>query len=397
MGEEGLTAAADRSARGAGFMDATARREFALISAAALLLSLTSSHASLMAFALQRSGYTLSQIGVLLGSMAITTVLFTLLAGAMVTRFGAVRSAQIAMVASSLGILSLVWTLNNFWGALASRLLWGAGVGLFLPSSMVYLQSRLNTVRFVYLVTVFSAMVPIAQAIAPSIGEFVLDRFGVRAMFIEGAIPSAVGLLLTIPLRPLARPTVSGRLEFRSSFQRRYLLPVIGLLAGGTVFGYAVAYIGSALAERSVSLSWFFLASTAAMIGGRLGASRLITRLEPPVTAGCGLLVSCVSLVLAAFANSPWMAALAGAALGAGNSVMYPVLSSWMSTGLSATQRAGVQSLAATAFYFGIYATPFPQSLLIAALGYVGTQFTLAAAGTATGLTMIVIGRSGRT
>jgi hypothetical protein len=87
------------------------------------------------------------------------------------------------------------------------------------------------------------------------------------------------------------------------------------------------------------------------------------------------------------------MAALAGAALGVGNSVMYPVLSSWMSYGLGPTQRAGVQALAATAFYFGIYAAPFPQSWLIGWIGYASTQLWLAGVCTLVGLVMIFAGR----
>jgi predicted MFS family arabinose efflux permease len=308
-------------------------------------------------------------------------------------RIGALAAVRWALVATSLGMVSLVWTREYFWAALSSRLVWGMGIGLFLPCSMVYLQSRLNQVRFVYLVTLFSAMVPLAQAIAPTIGEFTLDHFGPQVMFVEGAIPALLALVLTFKMRPLERPTLSGRLDFRSSLHTRYALPVLGLLAGGTIFGYAIAYIGPALGERNISLSWFFVASTVAMIGGRVGASRRLTMLPPPLIAGVGLLFSCASLVLAAFAGDRFVAALAGAALGMGNSVMFPVLSSWMSHGLAPTQRAGVQSIAATAFYFGVYATPFPQSWMIGAMGYGNTQLVIAAAGTIVGAVMIAAGR----
>jgi predicted MFS family arabinose efflux permease len=239
----------------------------------------------------------------------------------------------------------------------------------------------------------FSAMVPIAQAIAPTIGEFTLRSMGPHVMMVEGAAWVLCGLILTVPLRPLPKPTASGRLDFRSSLQRRYILPVAGLLAGGTIFGYAFAYIGPALAERGISLSWFFIASTFAMIFGRVGIGRYVSVLPPPFIAGLGLLFSCLSLVVAAFAVHPLVAAVAGAALGIGNSVMYPVLSSWMSYGLGPTQRAGVQSLAATAFYFGIYAAPFPQSWVIGAIGYVRTQLWLAAACAIVGVVMVFLGR----
>ena len=384
----------DDEARRAGFIDSIARREYFLVAIATLSFSTSAAHASLMALAFERTGYDLSAIGVLLSSLAVTTMTFTLASGWIMTRIGSLASLRIAMLTTGLGIISLAWTIDSYVAALGSRLIWGIGVGLFLPCSMVYLQSRLNPTRFVYLITVFSAMVPIAQAIAPSIGEFVLTHFGPRIMLIEGSAWVLCGLLLTLQLRPLPKPTASGRLDFRSSLQRRYLLPISGLLAGGTVFGYAFAYIAPALEQRGISLSWFFIASTGAMIFGRVGISKYITALQPPVIAGAGLLFSCASLALAAFATHPLVAALAGASLGIGNSVMYPVLSSWMSYGLGPTQRAGVQSLAATAFYFGIYAAPFPQARLIAIIGYANTQLWLAAACSIVGFVMIFAGRT---
>ena len=385
--------ALDDAAHRAGFIDAQARREYFFVAASTLFFSTSAAHASLMALAFERSGYDLSTIGSLLASLAGTTVAFTLMSGWIMTRIGALQGMRLAMLATGLGMLSLNWTMDSFTQALASRLLWGVGIGLFLPCSMVYLQSRLNLTRFVYLVTVFSAMVPLAQAIAPSMGEFTLDRFGPQTMMIEGAAWVLFGLLMTVRLRPLPRPTVSGRLDFRSSLHSRYALPVLGLLGGGTIFGYAFAYIAPSLEPRGISLSWFFIASTTAMIFGRVGISRFIQTMSPPLIAGIGLLFSCLSLTIAAYAFHPLVAAVAGAALGVGNSVMYPVLSSWMSHGLGATQRAGVQSLAATAFYFGIYAAPFPQAWIIGRIGYANTQLLIAAVCTVVGGVMIAAGR----
>ena len=64
---------------------------------------------------------------------------------------------------------------------------------------------------------------------------------------------------------------------------------------------------------------------------------------------------------------------------GVGYSVVYPVLSGWMSEGVEPTERAGPQALLNTAFNIGIFLMPYPQALLIGAVGYGGTAMILAA------------------
>lgn len=62
-----------------------------------------------------------------------------------------------------------------------------------------------------------------------------------------------------------------------------------------------------------------------------------------------------------------------------GYSVVYPVLSAWMSEGVEPAERAGPQALLNTAFSIGIFLMPYPQALLIGAFGYGPTAMILAA------------------
>ena len=64
---------------------------------------------------------------------------------------------------------------------------------------------------------------------------------------------------------------------------------------------------------------------------------------------------------------------------GVGYSVVYPVLSGWMSEGVEPTERAGPQALLNTALNIGIFLMPYPQALLISAFGYGATAMILAA------------------
>ena len=379
----------DSAARAAGFVDAVSRREFWIVALATLLFSITVTHSTLVAVALARSGYPLEQIGILLSIIAVPVVAGTFFSGLLIGRFGARGAMRIAMAFAVLGVGSMALTRDYFWAAMASRLLWGIGVGFSLPPTMVYIQSRLTQARFVYLVSAFSATVPLGLAFAPAIGEFVLNRFGIAAMFLVGAVPAAIAFALTFALRPLEKPKAGQGLGISAAARGWHVLAVMALFIGGAHYGYAASYLSPALEHAGTPLGWFFVPLTLAMIFSRVGAMRKLSMFHPRYLAAGGLVVTSVSLLVAAWNSGPAFALVAGLLLGMGNSMMYPVISAWMARGCPPAQRGGVQAIAATAFYGGIYTTPWPETFIVAGWGYPATQAVLGAIGVAMSLVLL--------
>ena len=381
---------ADEAARARGFADAQSYREFWIAAAASLLFSITTCHSALVAIALQHTGYDLHAIGILIGITAAPVLLVTVFSGVITARLGALGALRLAMVLLAIGVGSLAFTRLNFWTALTSRLVWGVGVGLFLSPLMVYVQSRLTPLRFVYLVAAFSATVPLALAIAPPIGEVILDRFGETAMFLTGAIPAAIAAALTLLLRPLARPEHKGGGSLIKAARSWHLLPVAGLLIGGAHYGYTSAYLAPALREWGTALGWFFVPMTIAMIFSRIGAMRRLSALPPRLLSSAGLIGSSLALIVCAYQRGPLFAAMAGIMLGIGNSMMYPVISAWLGRGAGPADRPGVQALASTGFYAGVYLTPWPETYLIAAGGYSFAQIFMGLVGIMFGIAIFL-------
>ncbi len=373
----------DSTAPDQDFIDQAAQREFWIIALASLLFSITATHSTLVAVAFGRLGYSLEQIGVVLSIIAFPVVASTFCSGLIIGWFGALGAMRISMLLGVLGVGSMALTSDAFVPSLVSRLLWGAGVGFFLPPTMVYVQSRLTPRRFVYLVSAFSATVPLGLAFAPAIGEFTLNHFGLRTMFISGAIPALIAFALTFGLRPLEKPKAGGGLGVAAAARRWHLFPVLALFIGGAHYGYTASYLSPALEHAGTALGWFFIPVTFAMIFSRVGAMRKLSAYHPRYLAGGGLLLTSVALAVAAWSASPGFALAAGLLLGTGNSMMYPVISAWMGRLCAPAQRGGVQAIAATAFYGGIYATPWPETYLVAAFGYSVTQAVLGGIGVA--------------
>ena len=373
----------DEQARDDGFIDARGRREYFLAAVATLLFSTTTTNSTLVAVVFHRAGFPLQTIGIVIGVLAISVLAATLGSGYVTARLGAVRAAHVAMGFAVVGVGSLAWTHGSFPGAIASRLVWGIGVGLFLGPMNLYMQSRLTPKRFVYLVTAFSSMIPLALAIAPPIGEQVLNHFGETALFLTGAAPALIAILVTLNLRPLPPPETRAGLGLLSAWRRWQFLPAMTLVLGGAQFGYLTSYLAPELVAHGIVLGWFYIPMTIAMIACRVFAMRRLSVLHPRTLAASGLVGCSLSLLAIAFAREPALVALAGVLLGLGNSMMYPVMSAWLGRFARKSEGGGVQAIVASAFYIGIYWAPWPLASLIAGAGFAAASLMLAGVGLA--------------
>ncbi len=368
----------DEAAVAAGFIDARARREYLQMAAAAFLISFTYSHAALLAVVFARENFDLHAIGLLLSLYAFPVIIFTFLSGAAAARFGVLNTCRIAIAVLVAGFFSLRYTAADFWPALASRLVQGVGQGLLLSAFVTYGQSRLNDRRFVYLIGLFTSLFTLAQAFAPPFGAFILNAFGAKAMFLEGAIPGCAAFALTFGLRPMPRPRQARGLDFSAALTHSRIPALAAVFVNGTMFGFTAAFLAALLEAKALPIGAFFFASTTTLFATRFLAMGALQALDRRVLVAGGLFSQGAGFMLLGFAGQSWLIVVCGILFGIGYSVVYPVLSAWMSEGVEPAERAGPQALLNTAFNIGIFLMPFPQALLIGAVGYGGTALVLA-------------------
>jgi MFS family permease len=366
-------------AKDAGFIDARARREYLQMGAAAFLVSFMYSHAALLAVVFAREGFDLRATGLLLSLYAFPVIVFTFLSGAVAARIGVLNAARLAIALMVVGFFSLRYTAADFWPALASRLVQGAGQGLLLSAFVTYGQSRLNERRFIYLIGLFSSCFAVAQAFAPPFGAVILNAFGAKAMFLEGAIPGCAALALTFGLRAIPRPRRTRGMNFAGALSHSRLPALAAVFVNGTMFGFTAAYLAALLQAKALPIGAFFFASTTTLFAARFLAMGALQALDRRVLVSIGFVSQGAGFVLLGLAGQSWLIVLSGILFGVGYSVVYPVLSGWMSEGVEPAERAGPQALLNTAFNIGIFLMPYPQALLIGAVGYGGTALILAA------------------
>lgn len=369
---------ADARATDAGFIDAAGKREFFAMCVAGFFFSITHNYSALLAIVFERSGHSLTSIGLLLSLFAPPAIAAAFFSSAIVARLGALSAARWAISLTVIGLCSLAFTRESFALATVSRVIQAVGVGLFLPAAMVYVQSRITRARFVYLVTVFSAGIPLAAAIAPPLGEWTLRHWGETAMFAQAALPGAIGVLLTLGFRPVPPSGNATGLALTGAFRGAFVLPYVAVATGGALYGFSVSYLAVDLQARALALAAFFVPSSVGMVAVRFVAMRWLSAMRPPKLVMASLAIYALSFALIAIARDAFVMGMAGVAFGVGNAIMYPVVSAWLGEGLAPHERAGPQAIGTAAFYLGIYATPLAQTFMIGAWGFFATEMIFA-------------------
>jgi len=361
------------------YIDDAARGEFMRVGLGVFLVSFMNAHATLFSIVFARNGHDLHAIGVILSSVAVPVIFFALISSEFSARIGVLPTLRLAMALTIVGFASLYFTRASFGGALASRIVQGAGQGLFLSAAITYGQSRLTPARLLFLLGVFSAMMPLSQALGPPVGEWTLARYGENAMIAIAVVPGLAGLALTFGVRPSPSPPRAGGLDLVASWRKALIAPLTAVATAGALFGFAVAYLAPALEARHIPIAAFFTASTLTMFATRFLGLRRVEAVDRRLLVASGLALEAIGYVAVSGAGArAWVVAIGGVLFGFGHSMIYPVLAVWVTDGVEATRRAGPQAWLNAFFNLGIYATPLPETWLVAAYGYETTMVALA-------------------
>jgi predicted MFS family arabinose efflux permease len=376
------------------FIDARARLEFILFGLATFLIFFMNAQAALLSTAFKQNNVPLSEIGLLLSLYGVPVVIVTLFTGKIATWLGSLGSAQWGTAIMALGFMSLAVTAHDFWLAMISRLTWGIGYGLMFSPLFTYAQSRITGQRFVYLLGLFSSMAPLAQAAGPPFAEFILAYAGAQWMFILGAIPAWIGVGLLALMRPLKKPPAAQGLALGQAFTPSRHIPMTAIFVAGAMFGFLAAYMAPFLHQKNISIAWYFVSMTVGIFSTRFIGLGFFQKLEPRLVVAGGMFVMALAYILLVIVMHPFAVAACGMLFGSGYSVVYPVLSAWVSEGLSASERAGPQALFNAIFNAGLLWMPLPITGIVALFDYAGALQALA--GLSIGMGLFLVWRTQR-
>jgi len=365
-----------------GFRDHGAGVEFWILSLATFLCFTTVSQTALLARVMESHGLPLPRIGVVLSAYGAAVIVFMLVAAPVAARLGNLSTLRLGIVLLLAGHLSYQLTIGDYPAAVLSRVLQGAGYGLFMPTAMTFAKGKLTKERFVYLFGIYASMVPLPNAIGPPLAEAYLNAFGEHLFFVAGAAPGIVAALLTLALTDDRSQGERGQLPLLQTAMLPGLRqPLIAVMVVGAIYGLIPSYMASVLKEKAVPLGFFFTTFTVVLFAARFTLVRYFETWTRRRVVAAGLGAMATSYLVIACAAGALPVTLAGIAFGLGYSVAYPVLSVWVAEQFDPQQRTAPIALFNAMFSAGILLTPWFGTYVIALVGYGGLLEALSCAG----------------
>jgi MFS family permease len=366
-----------------GFQDKRAARDFCILAAATFLCFTTLSQSALLAVVMRAHAVPLHRIGIVLSAYGASVLVFTLIAGPVATKLGNLMTLRLGMALLLASFASYEFSLELFPTAMLSRFVQGAGYGLFMPSAMAYARSKLSEGRLLYFFGIFSAMVPLPNAIGPPLAEAYLNSFGDRWLFFVGAIPAGVGVLLSTTLVDGARQSSHNAAcsLLRTAGLPSLRPPLIAILVVGALYGLILSYLAPILADKKVPVGFFYTSFTIVLLVIRLWFMRHLENWGRSTLLVMGIISMSVAYLVVAISDSPGPITVAGLLFGLGYSVAYPTLSIWVTELFKPHQRTVPLAILNAAFSLGIALTPWLGAYVIGSVGEAGLLYGLAVCG----------------
>jgi MFS family permease len=327
-------------------------------------------------------------IGILMGAMALSSVLCRPWISEIIDGMGRKRSytlGAVLMTLMPLSYLTFQGPLESFYvPLLIVRVLHGVGMAFCYTAVFTYVADIVPKERLNEGIGMFGVSGLSGLAFGPTLGEAVIDHFGFGAFFMTASALAAVGLGLQLPLAdsyaPL--PAEPERPSFFSVLKRRKTILVAAL---AFLFGVGLAASGgfvSPFAKQKglAFISLYYIAYSTAAIVIRPFGGRLADRFGEGRLLPYALVLTASGLLVMTLLGGAGILLTAGLFMGCGHGLLFPTLNTLAIRGEAPEVRGKVTGV----FTGGIDLGSFLGSVVLGYIGdWAGYRALFAAAGLA--------------
>lgn len=313
-----------------------------------------------------------SDIGIIMGVFALSSVLCRPWISNMIDRLGRKKSYTIGcLIMSILPLIYLLFRgdLSHFYLSLILvRVFHGVGLAICFTAAFTYIadivpEGRLNEGIGMFGITGLTGL-----AIGPIIGETIIRAFGFPIFFLAATGMAALGLMLALPLPESFKfvPHESNQSFFSVLIKRRPLtVAVLALL-----FGFGLSASGSFISpfakEQDLAfISLYYISYSIAAILTRLFGGRLADRIGEDRIIPYAQILTGGGLLALILLGGNTILALSGFLSGCGHGLLFPCLNSLAIR----DQPINIRGKITGVFTGGIDTGAFVGSM---ALGYIG-------------------------
>ncbi len=321
---------------------------------------------------IQDHGGSKSDIGIVMGVFALSSVLCRPWISALIDRIGRKRSYTIGCTIMSgipLTYLFFQGDLSHFYfRLLLVRIIHGVGLAFCFTSVFTYIadivpEERLNEGIGMFGITGLSGL-----AIGPFVAENIIRNFGFPTFFFAAAGLGALGLLLHLPLRESFSQVYENSSQSFFSVLLRNRTLTVALLA--VIFGFGLSAAGGFVSpfakEKEVAfISLYFICYSSAAVITRLLGGRLADRVGEERIVPYALVLTGAGLFMLVFLGGSLVLGLSGLMSGCGHGFLFPCLNTLAIRNEPVEIRGKINGV----FTGGIDAGAFVGSVM---LGYIG-------------------------
>lgn len=328
-----------------------------------------------------------ADIGVIMGTAVLSSVLCRPWISEMIDRIGRKRSYTIGCLLMSLlplTYLMLHGDLGRFYALLLFiRFLHGIGLAICFTSSFTYIADIVPKVHLNEGIGMFGITALVGMAVGPVIAEIIIREFGFTNFFLTAAAVAATGLLLHLPLSESYVRTSRGSDEGFFSVLAKKKILTVALLA--VLFGVGLAassnFISPFAKERHLTfISLYYISYSSAAVITRFFGGRLADRVGEERVIPYALIITGAGFLVLIFLGGRMILVVSGLMSGCGHGFLFPCLNSLALRREPINIRGKITGI----FTGGIDAGAFMGSILLGYIGeWAGFQMLFLAAGLA--------------
>jgi len=276
---------------------------------------------------LSRLGSTEVEIGVLIGSLSVSSLILRPFVG---RGLGKIPERHFMIAGAVIFALASVAYLFAFpfWPFLVVRLFQGIGIALFYTASSTFIANISPEAHRGQSLSYFYLAFNISFALAPSFGMFLINAFTFNILFLLCLSISLSSLLLTTRLRKRPIEPVENSSKQDEPFLSREAIPsaIMAFLAH-IIWGALTAFFPLYAIQTGMANPGFFFAAYAIVLilGRALGAKILDLYDREKIILPC-LTTYIISMIILSYSKTLPMFILVAVIWGSGNAFLMPTL-----------------------------------------------------------------------
>jgi len=300
-------------------------------------------------------GASAPEIGWIMGSTQVTTAVFMLLVGLGMGQFspkGLMMRGALLFAATCVG-LSFVDRIG--WVLYLARALQGVGFALFFVSAGFTVVAVVPEEKRARGISLWGAGVLITQAVAPLVGEQIIEHAGYATFYLAAAGCCAAAMIVARFISVIETDEGPSTPMLKLLRHRNVTMGLVALLGSAIGFGSIIAFL-SAFAEREElgPVSPYFAAYTICSLLARILGGHVADRVDRRLVIVPALLLGAGAISGLAWTQNGLHLAIAGGAYGVASGYSYPTLMAYVVDQVSPADRPRVIALDNWSFTVGI-------------------------------------------